>query len=187
MCPLSLSGSHVGTLAPHGKYDWTCASFSPPESTTQTEMETDRFSRFCTSHSRKSLYFAMDAPFPKLSLPMGDLDPHLTYESLGQSKPTTQTASLLVQLFYTDDHSVPILYNGSSLPPLKTAPSHEGMLTPSNTWFLGSIPVLNQNISVSQLPFLQGWGLTTVTDQQTDRPTDRPHYSVCNNRPHLCM
>jgi len=24
-------------------------------------------------------------------------------------------------------------------------------------------------------------GLTSVTD----RPTDRPHYSVCNNRPHL--
>jgi len=21
---------------------------------------------------------------------------------------------------------------------------------------------------------------------QTDRPTDRPRYSVCNNRPHLC-
>jgi len=95
-------------------------------------------------------------PFPQIVPSHGRSGPHLTYESLGQSKPTTQTASLLVQLFCTDDHSVPILYNGSSLPPLKTAPSHEGMLTPSNTWFLGSIPVLNQNISVSQLPFLQG-------------------------------
>ena len=30
-------------------------------------------------------------------------------------------------------------------------------------------------------------GLTTVTDRQTDRPTVRPRYSVCNNRPHLCL
>jgi len=28
-------------------------------------------------------------------------------------------------------------------------------------------------------------GFITVTDQQTDRQTDRPRYSVCNNRPHL--
>jgi len=29
-------------------------------------------------------------------------------------------------------------------------------------------------------------GLTTVTDRATDRQTDRPRFSVCNNRPHLC-
>jgi len=28
-------------------------------------------------------------------------------------------------------------------------------------------------------------GLAIVTDGQTDRPTDRPRYSVCNSRPHL--
>jgi len=28
--------SHAGTLAPPGEYDWTCASFGPPKSTTQT-------------------------------------------------------------------------------------------------------------------------------------------------------
>ena len=28
--------SHVGTLAPPGEYDWTCATFGPPQSTTQT-------------------------------------------------------------------------------------------------------------------------------------------------------
>jgi len=27
---------HEGTLAPAGKYDWTCVFFGPPESTTQT-------------------------------------------------------------------------------------------------------------------------------------------------------
>jgi len=28
--------SHEGTLTPLGEYDWTCASFGPPESTTRT-------------------------------------------------------------------------------------------------------------------------------------------------------
>jgi len=28
-------------------------------------------------------------------------------------------------------------------------------------------------------------GLTIATDQQTDRQTETPRYSVCNNRPHL--
>jgi len=36
---------------------------------------------------------------PKLPLLMGDLDPHLTQDSLGPSKPTTQTASRSVEPF----------------------------------------------------------------------------------------
>ena len=46
--------------------------------------------------------------------------------------------------------------------------------TPSNTWFPGPTRVLNPNgISIVQ-QFLQG------------SQTDKPHYSVGNNRPHLC-
>jgi len=56
---------------------------------------------------------------------------------------------------------------------------------PSNILFLGLTQVLNPNsISISSAVFA---GLTTVTDRQTDRSTDRPCYSVCNNRPHLHM
>jgi len=36
---------------------------------------------------------------PKLTLIMGDLDPHLIHDSLGQSEPTIQMVSLSVQLF----------------------------------------------------------------------------------------
>ena len=54
-----------------------------------------------------------------------------------------------------------------------------GMLTPSNTWFLGPNGVLNPNdISIGSAIFV---GLTTVTD----RPTGIPRYSVGNDRPHL--
>jgi len=52
------------------------------------------------------------------------------------------------------------------------------MLTPSNTWLLGSTRVLNPNgISIGSAIVA---GLTV-----TYRPTDRPHYSVGNNRQHL--
>ena len=48
-----------------------------------------------------------------------------------------------------------------------------------NTWFPGSIRVLSPNgIWIGSALFT---GLTSVTDRQTDRP----RYSVGNNRPHL--
>jgi len=57
--------------------------------------------------------------------------------------------------------------------PLKIAPSHGG--SGYNTWFLGPTWVLNPNsISISSAVFA---GLTSVTD--------RPRYSVGNNRLHL--
>jgi len=63
------------------------------------KLQIDRFSHFCTAHGRKSLYFSV-APFPpKLPLHIGVLNPHLIYDSLGPSEPTTETASGLVQPF----------------------------------------------------------------------------------------
>jgi len=74
---------------------------------------------------------------------------------------------------------VSVLYNGPTLSHLKIAPSLGGSGRPSNTWFLGPIRVHNPNdISFGSSIVAQ---LTTVTDRQTDRPC----YSVCNNRPHL--
>jgi len=67
----------------------------------------------------------------------------------------------------------------------KIAPFHGGSGPPSSTWFLGPTRVLNQNdISISSAVFA---GLTSVTHRQTDRQTDRPRFSVGNNRPHLCV
>jgi len=79
--------------------------------------------------------------------------------------------------------SVPMLYNGTPLSPFRITPSHGGSEPPSNTWFPGPTWVLNPNgISIASADFA---GLTSVTDQQTDRQIDQPCYSVSNNRPHL--
>jgi len=182
----------------------------------------NRFSRFCTAHGRKSLYFAMGNPFPqncaflwegsgphlihasfsqtestvqitsrsvqlfshswpqsvpilysgrpfpsKLPLPTGDLDPHLTHNSLGSSKPTVQTASLSVQLFFcTDDCRVSLYFTmGRPFPPSKLPLPIGGSGPPSGTWFPGPTQVLNPNgILIGSAVLV---GLTSVTDWQT--------------------
>jgi len=91
-------------------------------------------------------YTLQRSPVPlKLPFPWGS-GPHLTRDSLGPSEPTKQTASRSVQPFlHRWLHSVPMLYNGTPLFPLKVAPSHGGIWTPSNTWFPGPTRVLNPN------------------------------------------
>jgi len=93
--------------------------------------------------------------------------PHLTHDSYGPSESTTQTA---VQPFlHRWLQSVPVLYNGMPLSRLKIAPTMGGIWTPSNTWFLGPIRVLNPNsISIGAAVFA---GLTSVTDSATDHTT----------------
>ena len=91
---------------------------------------------------------------------------HLIHTSLGPSESKSP-------------QSVPVLYNG---PPLASKlPLLMGRSgSPWNTWCLGSTQVLNANgIAVGSAVIIR---FTTVTD----RPTDRPSYSVGNNRPHLC-
>jgi len=79
---------------------------------------------------------------PNLSFPMGDMDPHLIQDLLGPPESSTQTASQLVQpvlfsRFCTDDRRVFLYFTVGCPFPLKIAPSHGGIWTPSNTWFLG--------------------------------------------------
>ena len=133
MCPpLRAHWRHVpsgeGTLAPPGEYDWTCASFGLPMSTSKTASRSVK--PFLHSSLQNSLYFTMGAPFPKnCPVPMGGPGLHRIYDSLG---PWLRT------------HNP----NGISI---------------------GGSAVFT--------------GLTTVTDRQTDRRTNRPRYSVGNNRP----
>ena len=52
---------------------------------------------------------------------------------------------------------------------------------PSNTWFIGPTWDLKPNgIGIST-----GWAVFARLTTVTDRQTDRPRYSICNNRPHL--
>jgi len=60
--------------------------------------------------------------------------------------------------------------------PLKIASSHVGIWTSCNTWFIGPTRVRNANGKlIVSVVFA---GLTSVTDWQSDRQTDRPRYSV---------
>jgi len=73
---------------------------------------------------------------------------------------------------------VPILYNGTPLSHLKITPSHGGSGPHLIHGSLGPSESSTQRASRSVQPFLQGWLLWQ---------TDRPRYSVGNNRPHLRM
>jgi len=71
----------------------------------------------------------------------------------------------------------PILYSEPTLPPKNCQwPWRSAPL--SNTWFLGPTQAHNQNGILIRSAFLQDSRLW-----QTDRPSDRPCYSFCNNRP----
>ena len=95
---------------------------------------------------------------------------HQIHASLGPLESKSQMASLSVQPFlHRWLQSVPILYNGTPIPPIKIAPSHWGSGSPSNTWFPGATRVLNPNgISIGSVVLA---GLTSVTDRQTDHAT----------------
>jgi len=60
--------------------------------------------------------------------------------------------------------------------PLKIAPSHVGIRTSCNTWFIGPIRVRNPNGNLIISALFAG--LTSVTYWQSDRQTNRPRYSV---------
>ena len=82
---------------------------------------------------------------------------HLTHDSYGPSKPTTQTASLSVHPFLRRSaQSVPILYNGTPLFP-QNCPFPWGNLDPDLIHGSLSPPKFpTQTVSRSVQPFLQG-------------------------------
>jgi len=118
---------------------------------------------------------------PKIAPFHGDLNPHLTYNSLRPSKTATYGNGISIDsaVFAQMIVECPYTLQWDAHFPLKITPSHGGYEPPLNTWFTGPIPVLNPNgISIGSAVSA---GLTSVTDRQTDRP----RYSVGNNRPHL--
>jgi len=97
--------------------------------------------------------------------------------TVAKRSPISATAELLL---HSSRQSVAILYNEPLRFPLKIAPFY-GDLNPH--LIHGSLDApesLTQTASRSVEPFLLG-SVTILTDRQTDRP----RYSVCNNRPHL--
>jgi len=112
----------------------------------------------------------------KLPLPVGKSGPESG--SLDLSNVTSEAVSRLLQKFlHSSSRSVPILYNGLPLPPLKIAHSHVGCRPHVINWFLWPTQVLNPKVILIGSAIFAG--LTTVTD--------RPRYAVGNNRPYLAM
>jgi len=136
----------------------------------QPKRQIDRFSRFCTVHGRKCLYFTMGAAIHQnCSFLWGIWIPHLTHDALDPCQPTTQTAPRSVQPIYFTMSPYFTMVRPSLL---QNCPFPWRIWTPCNTWFLGPTRVLNLNRnSIVSAVFA---GLTSVTDWQTDRPTDRP-------------
>jgi len=70
--------------------------------------------------------------------------------------------------------------------PLRIVPSHGWIWTLSNTWFLVPPESTIQTASWLAQPFLHSWRqrvpiLCNGPPPQTNRLTDRQHYSICNN------
>ena len=114
----------------------------------------------------------MGAPFPTITPSYRGVGPHLTHDSLGPSKATTQTASGSVLPFlHRWPHSVHILYNGTPLP-FMISHYHKGSGPDLIHGFLGH-PSPNPNgISIGSAVLYGSlvW--------QTDRPTDQATRSV---------
>jgi len=104
------------TLALPGEYDWTRASFGPPESTTQTANQLVQ--PFPHSSQQKVPILYNGRPFPpKLPHLMGNLDPHLIHDSLGHSKITIEMTWRSIQpLSHKWPQRDPIFYYGRSFP-----------------------------------------------------------------------
>jgi len=108
--------------------------------------------------------------------------PHVTSASLGPPESSTETASRLVQPFFSQltaqcRRAWPVMYF-----PLKIAPSHGG-LEPHLIYMVAwANPTPRPK---RHLDRFSRFCRAQYYDRQTGRQTDRPHYSVCNNRPHL--
>jgi len=148
-------------------------------SSPHSKRQMDRFSRFCTAYGRKWLYFTMGAPYPpELPLPMGDLDLPCNTWCFRPMRAHNQTAPWSVQAcLHRWPWSVSIVYNGlpvsPSKLPLPMLASGPHVIRSS----LGPPESGTQMVTLSFQPFLQG-SLLWHTDRATERPTDRPRYSV---------
>jgi len=165
---------HKGTLAPPGEYDWTCASFGPLESTTDTA--NGSVQPFLHSLRQKVCILYNGTPIHQnCPFPWGIWTSHVTKDAFGPCQPTTQTAPRSVQPpLHRWPRSVSILYNGlpvfPSKLPLPILASGPHLILGS----LGQAESGTQMATWSFQPFLQGW----QTERATERPTD--HATQCD-------
>jgi len=147
----------------------------------QPKRQIDLFNRFCTAHGRAS---------SGTSAPPGEYDwncAHLRHlanaiefflPSTHQSAPT-QTANRSVQQFSRALTESPYTLQWATLS-IKIAPSHEGIWTPSNTWFIGPIRAQNPNGISMGSAFLNRW-LQSVPLERPFPPPNCPYHGGLGN------
>jgi len=101
----------------------------------QPKRQIDRFSRLCTAHGRKSIYFTMGDPFPspKIAPSRGGSGPLLIHDSLNQTEPTIQTASRSLAVFAQVTAESPYTLQWAPHSPKLPLPTE--IWTPSNIRF----------------------------------------------------
>jgi len=130
--------SHMGTLAPPGEYDWTCASFGPSESSVQTaNRSVQPFAQLtakCRQVYRRLLANTIEivhiAAIWQIQLNSCFLQPTQVHNPNSKSVGWAVSAQLTAESPYT--------LQWATVSP-KISVSHGGIWTPSNTWFLGPI------------------------------------------------
>ena len=157
--------SHKGTLAPPGEYNWTWASFSPLESTTETA--NGSVQPFLHSLWQKVPIFHNGRFYPpELLFPMGDLDLPWSMMLWAHASPQPKRHLHRFSGVCTDGCRVSLYWFACF--PLKIVPSHVGVRTSCNTWFTGSTRVQNANGNLIVSAVLQG-SLVWQTAWQSDR------------------
>ena len=141
-------------------------NFGPPESTTKTANRSVQPFLHRSEQNVAILYNVLRLSVLKLRHSHGDLDPHLTYDSLVHPKWRLDRSSH----FWTDDCRVSLYFiMGRPFPASKLPLSMVGSGPPSNTWFPEPTWVLYSNgISIGSVIF--AW-LTNVTERPTNIQT----------------
>ena len=133
----------------------------------------DRFSRFCTSHGIRSIYFTMSCPFPPqhcscasgIGIPSNTC--YLGPTPLIILKNIFIGSAVFAQITAESPCS---LQRARPFPPkIQNCPFAWEIWTLSNTWFIGPTRFHNPNgISIGSATFA---GHMTVTDRQSDHST----------------
>ena len=133
--------------------------------------------RFCTAYDNVPIIYNGRPYLPELPFPWVICTSHVTHDALGPCQPTMQMAPRSVQpCFHRLPRSVPILDNGLPVSPSKLP---FPMLVSGPHVIRGSLGPPESGTQMATWLFQPFFaGLTSVTDWQSDRQTDRPRYSV---------
>jgi len=104
---------------------------------------------------------------PELPFPIGDLDVPCNTMLWAHASPQPKRHLDRFSRVFTDDRRVSLYWFACF--PLKIVPSHVGIWTSCNTWFIG--PTRVQNANGNLLVSVIFAGLTSATDWQSDRQT----------------